>query len=72
MKADMTLKRPMLYGTIWSHMSPESIDEAKNQKAYKVFSADKDPEGLWQCTIATHGVNSISCIPGVIKQAAWQ
>ena len=29
-RADMELKRPMLYGTIWSHISPESVDEVKN------------------------------------------
>jgi hypothetical protein len=71
MKTDMDLKRPMLYRRIWSHMSPESVDEVKNQKEYAVFSVDKDPQGLWQCIIATHGVNSISHIPGVIKQVAW-
>ena len=70
--ADMELKRPMMYGTIWSHMSPESVDEVKNQEEYATFSVDKDPEGLWQCIIATHGVNSISHVPGVVKQAAWQ
>ena len=32
MRTDMDLKRPMLYGMIWPHMSPESIDEVKNQK----------------------------------------
>ena len=69
---DMDLKRPMLYGTIWSHRSLESVDEVKNQKEYAVFSVDKDPQGLWQCIIAMHSVNSISHVPGVIKQAAWQ
>ena len=71
-RTDIDLKRPMLYGKIWSHMSPESIDEVKNQKEYAVFSVDKDPQGLWQCIMATHGVNSINHVPGVIKQAAWQ
>jgi hypothetical protein len=27
---------------------------------------------LWKCIIATHGINSISHVPGVIKQAAWE
>ena len=46
MKADMELKRPMLYGTIWSHMSPEMVDEVKNQKEHKGFSVDKDLKGF--------------------------
>ena len=53
-------------------MSPESVVEVKNQDKYKDFSGDKNSQGLWQCIIATHGVNSISHVPGVIKQAAWQ
>ena len=29
-KLDIELKSPMLYGTIWSYLSPESIEEIKN------------------------------------------
>jgi hypothetical protein len=65
------LKRPMLYGMIWSYLSPESIDKIKNQVAFKDFSVDKDPEGLWQTIVATHRINCISHVPVVIKQAAW-
>jgi hypothetical protein len=70
-KLDMELKHPMLYGMIWLYLSLESIDEIKNQAAFKVCSVDKDPEGLWQTIVTTHRINCISHIPVVIKQAAW-
>ena len=70
-KSDVELKHPMLYGTIWLYLSPESIDEIKNQVAFKGFSVDKNPEGLWQTIAATHRINCFSHIPVVIKQAAW-
>ena len=67
----MEQKRPMLYGTIWPYLCLESIDEIKNQVAFKGFSVDKDPECLWQTIVATHRINCISHVPVVIKQAAW-
>jgi hypothetical protein len=66
------------YGTEASHalwhntvVSLESIDEIKNQVAFKGVSVDKDPEGLWQPIVAMHRINCISHIVVVIKQAAW-
>ena len=40
------VKKPMIYGLIWSHLSPESMDEVKQHKGYKVFGPAKDPEAL--------------------------
>ena len=37
MRMDMDLKHPMLYGMIWSYMSPESVNEVKNQKGGRSF-----------------------------------
>jgi predicted ATP-dependent endonuclease of OLD family len=62
----MKLKRSMLYCTIWSYLSPESIDAIKNQVAFKVFGVDKDSEGLWQIIVTTHRINCISHVPVVV------
>ncbi len=62
--------QPKLYGFIWQYLSAESMDEVKNEGNYTKFNDDKDPEGLWQAIVKTHGVNSISKVPEVLKRAA--
>ena len=69
---DMKSKRPMMYGLIWSKLSPESMDEVKQEESYQTYNPDKDPEGLWKAIVATHGITSISKVPAVMKQAAWE
>ena len=62
---DMQLKCPMMYGVIWSYLSAESIDEVKNYDMWNIYGASKDPEGLWQAIVVTHGVSSVSKVPEV-------
>ena len=59
---------------VWNDLvSYESRERRRGDESRRVRrGVEKDPEGLWQYIIATHGVNSISHVPGVIKQAAWQ
>ena len=33
---------------------------------------DKDQQSLWIAIVVTHGVKSVSKVPAVMKQAAWE
>ena len=37
---DMKIKRPMMFGLIWAHLSPESTDEIKNEPSYSTYNPD--------------------------------
>jgi hypothetical protein len=56
---DMKLKLPMLNALIWAYLSPESMDEVKNEASYLTYSVDKDLESLQKAIVAMYGVNIV-------------
>jgi hypothetical protein len=65
-----TRKLTKLYGLIMQHTSVESKDEVAQDKDYKVWHQEKDPEKFGQAIIRTHKVDIVSNVDAVKDLAA--